>query len=39
VLSRFDGLMFVPQATVDVNGELMTETETGYLRVDNIYFR
>ena len=39
VLSRFDGLMFVPQATVDLNGELVTDTETGYLRVDNIYFR
>jgi hypothetical protein len=39
VLSRFSGLVFAPGATVDAVGELVAETETGHLRVDNIYFR
>jgi spore coat protein H len=39
VLSRLNGLAFSPAATTDANGELTAETETGYLRVDNIYFQ
>lgn len=39
VLSRFAGLIFAPAATFDGAGELVSETETGWLRVDNIYFR
>lgn len=39
VLSRFNGLMFVPAPTRDASGELLSKSETGYLRVDNIYFR
>jgi spore coat protein H len=39
VLSRFNGLIFVPAATLDAAGELTQPTETGHLRVDNIYFR
>jgi hypothetical protein len=39
VLSRFQGLIFAPAATFDGAGELVSETETGWLRVDNIYFR
>jgi hypothetical protein len=39
VLSRFTGLTFGPAATVDDYGELAAVTETGYLRIDNIYFR
>jgi hypothetical protein len=38
-LSRLNGLAFSPAATTDTNGELTAETETGYLRVDNIYFQ
>ncbi len=39
VLQRFTGLMFAPSATVDPAGKLSAETETGHLRIDNIYFR
>lgn len=39
VLQRFTGLVFGPDATVDAAGELSAETETGYLRIDNIYFQ
>jgi hypothetical protein len=39
VLSRFSGLIFVPDATLDASGEMLTETEDGWLRVDNMYFR
>jgi hypothetical protein len=39
VLSRFDGIVFGPTATVDAAGELSAPTETGFLRIDNIYFR
>jgi spore coat protein H len=39
VLSRLNGLAFSPAATTDLDGELTAETETGYLRVDNIYFQ
>lgn len=38
VLSRLNGLIFAPAATFDEMGELSTETEAGWLRVDNIYF-
>ncbi|HTV25427.1 MAG TPA: CotH kinase family protein [Polyangiaceae bacterium] len=39
VLSRFTGLVFGPSATLDPAGELTAPSETGYLRVDNIYLR
>ena len=39
VLSRFGGLIFAPAATFDGAGELASETETGWLHIDNIYFR
>lgn len=39
VLSRFTGLIFVPQPTLDGAGELTAATETGWLRIDNIHFR
>jgi spore coat protein H len=39
VLSRFSGLIFGPGATVDAAGELESPTESGFLRIDNIYFR
>lgn len=38
VLQHFDGLIFGPAATLDATGELSAATETGYLRIDNIYF-
>jgi spore coat protein H len=39
VLSRFTGLIFGPSATLDAAGELTAPSETGYLRIDNIYLR
>lgn len=39
VLQRFGGLAFGPAATLDASGELSAATESGHLRVDNIYFR
>ncbi|MEY2929746.1 MAG: hypothetical protein RL033_495 [Pseudomonadota bacterium] len=36
VLSRFSGLLFAPAASMDVAGELLTESETGFLQVDDI---
>lgn len=39
VLRRFTGLVFGPGATLDAGGELSSERETGFLRIDNIYFR
>jgi spore coat protein H len=39
VLQSFEGLVFSPSASVDDAGELSAPTETGFLRVDNIYFR
>jgi spore coat protein H len=39
VLERFSGLVFGPAASVDPAGELSSPTETGFLRIDNIYFR
>ena len=39
VLARLDGLIFGPGATVNESGELTAPSETGYLRIDNIYFR
>jgi hypothetical protein len=39
VLQRFTGLVFGPSASVDAVGELSTMSETGHLRIDNIYFR
>jgi spore coat protein H len=38
LLQRFTGIVFGPAATVDGTGELTAPVETGYLRVDNIYF-
>jgi hypothetical protein len=39
VLQHFNGLNFGPAATLDAAGELSAASETGYLRIDNIYFR
>ncbi|HET9953470.1 MAG TPA: CotH kinase family protein [Polyangiaceae bacterium] len=39
VLSRCNGVALAPSATFDANGELASEEETGYVQVDNIYFR
>jgi spore coat protein H len=39
VLQRFTGLVFGPSATLDAAGELTAASETGYLRIDNIYLR
>jgi len=39
VLQRFTALVFGPSATVDATGELGAASETGYLRIDNVYFR
>lgn len=39
LLTRFDGLRFAPQATTTDDGELVTETESGTLQIDNIYFQ
>jgi hypothetical protein len=38
VLERANGVIISPLATVDSAGELAADTETGHLRVDNIYF-
>jgi hypothetical protein len=39
VLQHFTALVFGPSATVDTKGELSAASETGYLRIDNVYFR
>ncbi len=39
VLQRFNGLVFAPAATFDVNGALAIDPEPGFLQIDNIYFR
>jgi hypothetical protein len=39
VLQRFTGIAFGPTANVDSSGELSAATDTGQLRIDNIYFR
>ena len=39
VLSRLDGLIFGPSPTLNASGELTAPSESGFLRVDNIYFR
>ncbi len=39
VLQRFTGIIFGPGATFDASGQLASESETGRLRIDNIYFR
>lgn len=39
VLQRFGGLVFAPAATFDEAGNLLVDPESGFLRVDNIYFR
>ena len=38
VLARFSGLVFDPSPTLDTTGELMSVTEVGQLRIDNVYF-
>ena len=38
VLERANGVLISPLATVDPAGELRSDTETGHLRIDNIYF-
>jgi hypothetical protein len=39
VLQRFTGLVFSPSATLDPAGELTAASESGHLRIDNIYLR
>lgn len=39
VLRNFGGLIFGPGATTDPAGELTAAEETGFLAIDNIYFR
>jgi spore coat protein H len=39
VLRNFDGLIFGPSATTDPAGELTAAEETGFVAIDNIYFR
>jgi len=39
VLQNFGGLIFVPGATLDPSGELKSAEETGFVAIDNIYFR
>ncbi len=39
VLARWFGLMFVPAATTDAEGEMLDDVEAGFLQIDNIYFR
>ena len=38
VLEHASGVLISPIATVNSSGELQTDTETGHLRIDNIYF-
>lgn len=38
-LRRFTGILFSPFSNVAEDGELLAETETGYLKIDNIYLR
>jgi hypothetical protein len=39
VLQRLTGIVFVPDARIDPEGELVADSETGYLRIDNIHVR
>jgi hypothetical protein len=39
VLRKFGGLIIAPAASTDPAGELKTAVETGFIAVDNIYFR
>jgi hypothetical protein len=39
VLQRFQGLLFSPPPTLNAAHELSAESESGSLRIDNIYFR
>lgn len=39
VLQKFGGLIIAPGATTDPEGELKTAMETGFIAIDNIYFR
>lgn len=39
VLATFWGLIFVPGADVDYYGNMIEETDPGFLEIDNIYFR
>jgi spore coat protein H len=39
LLQRFNGLIFIPQATTSSDGELATETDDGFIQIDNIYFQ
>jgi spore coat protein H len=37
VMSRCNGLILVPQPSLDGSGELIDESEPGYLQIDNVY--
>lgn len=39
MLATFWGLIFVPGADVDAYGDLLAESDPGFLEVDNLYFR
>jgi len=39
VLERFGGLIFAPAPTTDASGNLVTDPESAFIQIDNIYFR
>jgi hypothetical protein len=39
VLATFAGIIFVPQPQLDGAGELLQPSDSGYLEIDNVYFR
>ena len=39
VLLRFSGLVFAPAPTVDASGDLAADSESGFIQIDNVYFR
>jgi hypothetical protein len=39
VLSQFNGLIFAPAASFNGAGEMLTQSEAGFIQIDNIMFR
>jgi len=39
VVARCSGLVFSPAPSTDAGGQLLEETETGYLEIDDVYFQ
>ena len=39
VINAFGGLLFAPSPTTDSAGEMTAASESGFLQIDNIYFR